>query len=202
MEANQLAKQKTTMQDTQNPERSVEFESKKDAKQAQAVEEMYKEWVKKYKKKNPGFDEEDNCCETDEHGTTWIKFKDPHAEEDFVRHLAENGHGGVYDKGILIAKFEEGKLIDPRTNKEFEKGGYANLVQQLDAGIAYKDIPLPEAKKSVEHSSDIEMQVPQSTTAPISKVSTALDKLPVVEQTAKETENAKEEVNQQASMPQ
>lgn len=111
----------------------------KDEKQ---VVQIYEDWLKEYKKKNPDFKEEENTI-NNKNGVSFISFSDPQAEEDFVRYLAAKGLGseGILDKGILIAKFELGKLIDPRTNQEFPQGGYAKLVQDLDAGIAYNDIP-------------------------------------------------------------
>lgn len=121
----------------QTSERCVKFEGKKSPNQ------IYEDWLKKYKEKNPDFKEDENNFKADKNGNGWINFKDPEAEEDFVRHLAANqSHGGILDKGILIAKFEDGKLIDPRTNHEFPEGEYAKLVQKLDSGIAYNDIPL------------------------------------------------------------
>ncbi len=131
----------------QSSKRSVKFEGQKDSVQ------IYEDWLINYKKKNPGFIEETNKYGIDEKGHGIIDFSDPHAEEDFVRHLAANSpRGGILDKDILIAKFEDGKLIDIRTNEEFPEGGYAELVQKLDAGIAYGDIPSPQSTASTPFS--------------------------------------------------
>lgn len=118
-------------------------DAKKDSKY---IYQLYIDWLKTYQEKKPNFKPDENQCDKDEHGNVCIKFKDPQAEEDFVRQLAANDRlsGFIIDKGIKIAKFENGKLIDPRTNEEFKAGEYAKLVQQLDSGVAYKDIPSSE----------------------------------------------------------
>jgi beta-xylosidase len=139
-EALQEDMRQRSQMDSPKPKRSIEF-----AKDANP-NEIYEEWLKEYKQKHPGFDADKNKFSVDENGVGHIHFNDPQAEEDFVRTLADaNENGGVLDKGIQIARFEGGKLIDPRTNKEFPEGGYASLVQQLDSGIAYDDIPSPES---------------------------------------------------------
>jgi len=115
--------------------RSVKFEDETDSVK------IYEDWLKQYKIKSPAFKAEENKFKLDENGNGCIDFSDPDAEEDFVRHLAaSNSHGSVLDKGILIAKFENGKLIDPRTNQEFPEGEYSKLVQKLDSGLSYSEI--------------------------------------------------------------
>jgi hypothetical protein len=124
----------------QSSERCVKFGRDEDAIQ------IYEDWLKKYKEKNPDIKQDENNLHTDEKGVDWISFSDPEAEEDFVRHLAANKSlGGVSNKGIIIANYEDGKLIDPRTNQEFPEGEYTKLVQQLDSGLAYSDIDLPKS---------------------------------------------------------
>lgn len=130
----------------QSSERVVKFEVDEDSIQAKDSNQIYEDWLKKYKEKNPEFKEEQNTYQLDENGNGCIRFSDPQAEEDFVRQLATKySNGSVLDKGISIAKLEGGKLIDPRTNQEFPEGGYAELVQKLDSGIAYSDIPSPKS---------------------------------------------------------
>ncbi len=134
----ELENQKTTLlkqkQAIQPSERALRFDGEKGSL-------IYKEWVKKYKGKNPDFKEDENTFEVDENQIGWLKFSDPEAEEDFVRHLAANSLAGkILDKGIVIANFKNGKLIDPRTNEEFPKGAYASLVKKLDSGLSYEEI--------------------------------------------------------------
>jgi hypothetical protein len=106
---------------------------------------IYEDWQTKYINSNPGFKKEENKFQIDENNKGWIKFSCPKAEEDFARHLAANmSNGSILDKGILIAKCEDGKLIDPRTNQEFQEGEYTKLVHELDKGITYQDIPSPK----------------------------------------------------------
>ncbi|MBA2709612.1 MAG: hypothetical protein H0U57_03345 [Tatlockia sp.] len=125
---------------TVSSERALQLDGEKDSNQ------IYVDWLEKYKAKNPDFKEDENTFAVDDKKVGWIKFTDPEAEEDFVRHFAANCLSGkIVDKGITIAKFKNGKLIDPRTNEEFPKGGYANLVQKLDSGIDYKEIPSPKS---------------------------------------------------------
>ncbi|MBN9232003.1 MAG: hypothetical protein BGO90_07270 [Legionella sp. 40-6] len=120
--------------------RCVKFEGEENSRQ------IYEDWLKKYNEKKPGFNEEENNFRMDVNKYGLISFNDPQAEEDFVRYLAAHkSHGGILDKGILIAKYENGKLIDPRTNQEFRKGEYAELVQKLDSGIKYSDISYPKS---------------------------------------------------------
>ena len=123
-------------------ERYIESDGEEDLIQ------IYEDWLKQYKDKHPGFDENENKYELDENGHGLINFSDPQAEEDFLRHMAENiSRGIVLDKGTHIATLENGMLIDPRTNREFPEGEYAALVQKLDSGIAYNDIPSPRATR-------------------------------------------------------
>lgn len=142
-EEEKMLQQQELMQ--QSLERTIQFDGDEDSIQAKDSVQIYDDWLKKYKEKNPEFDEGKNTYQLDENSNGCIKFSDPHAEEDFVRQLATKyPNGSVLDKGIPIAKFEDGKLIDPRTNQEFPEGGYAELVQKLDSGIAYSDIPSPK----------------------------------------------------------
>lgn len=122
---------------TLQPPRMVKSKDKKDKKE---LEQIYNDWLLNYLKPKPGFNKDKNTFQIDENGDGVIQFSDPEAEEDFVRYLAEKiTHGSITCNGITIAEFQLKKLIDPRTNKEFPKGAYAKLVQQLDAGIADKD---------------------------------------------------------------
>lgn len=124
----------------ESSERHVQFIGEIEAIQ------IYADWLKKYKAKNPDFNENKNNFKINEDGVGCICFSDPQAEEDFVRHLAANEpQGQISDKGIIIAKFKDGMLIDPRTNQEFKEGEYAALVHKLDSGIAYDDIPAPRS---------------------------------------------------------
>ena len=143
------------------PAREVIFDDKtKDSKQeGNKPPKVYQDWLQKYKAANPAFKEDENKFTIGEDGNGVLSFKDPKAEEDFVRELAKsNPHGGIIDKGIEIAKFENGELIDPRTKKAFPEGEYAHLVSQLDMGIAYDKTTM----KSTQASSTV-MAPPQDT---------------------------------------
>ena len=113
----------------------------KPIKQEDSSIEIYKVWIKN-KKKHPDFKEEEHRYHVDKQGYGWINFSDPHAEEDFLRCLAaKDFNGSILVNDQCIAKCKNGRLIDPRTEKEFPEGAYAELVKQLNAGMAYKDIP-------------------------------------------------------------
>lgn len=127
------------------PERVIELDEDED------LQEFYDNWLQSYKAEHPDFDEDKNKIEPREGGGYNLCFEDPDAEEDFVRSLAARGEPGrVIDHGCgkVIATFRDGELIDPRTNEAFPEGGYANLVSQLDAGVPYDDITVPEHDES------------------------------------------------------
>lgn len=136
----EMLKRNQTVANPQSIDRTLDIDDGIDLNQ------IYNDFVKKYKKENPDFDEDKNNIKAQGGGVYTLTFEDPNAEEAFLRHAAGKGvMGSVYCGANEIAKFRNGELIDPRTNEAFPKGGYANLVQQLDSGIAYKDIPLPKS---------------------------------------------------------
>tara|TARA_Y100000588_G_C14102598_1_gene859481 strand:+ start:96 stop:641 length:546 start_codon:yes stop_codon:yes gene_type:complete len=108
---------------------------------------LYERFTSQYKKTHPDFDEKKNTIKDDKKkGVVWLNFKDADAEEAFVRHIAQKAtKGAIFHKKIKIASFQDGQLIDTRTNKAFGEGEYAKLIKQLDAGIQYNDIKLPES---------------------------------------------------------
>ncbi|ARG98119.1 hypothetical protein [Legionella micdadei] len=155
--AAELLKKKQT-QLVEEPPRKVILDGKKKGAQKEENDflDFYNNWLKKYKKDNPEFKEEENKVSIDQNGCGCINFTDPKAEEDFVRELAKTKTNGVItDKGIPIATFRNGDLIDLRTQKPFPEGGYAHLVSQLDQGIPYSktEIKLPEASHDMASTS-------------------------------------------------
>lgn len=106
--------------------------------------QIYTDWIQPYKQHNPNFNIQTNKIELNTKGVLLI-FRDPQAEEDLLRHIAEKTCAMVFDKGIHIATLEYGQHIDPRTNQEFPENEYTALVEMLASGKAYSDIPSPRS---------------------------------------------------------
>ncbi|ARB93611.1 hypothetical protein [Legionella longbeachae] len=161
-----------TEQNTKN------IDIKKDPNKNLDLNQICEDWLKKYKKKKPDFDENENKLKVDQdNGRIVMDFKDTKAEEDFLRDIAKQGsEGQVTFGGNIIALTKDGELIDPRTNKAFPEGGYKDLVDQLRAGKDYNDIPKPKPSESspqfvenqsmpADKSPEIPMGTPKSTSS-------------------------------------
>ncbi|KTD61311.1 hypothetical protein Lsan_1873 [Legionella santicrucis] len=142
-------------QEMLNPNQEIEqntknMDVKKDPNKNHDLEQICQDWLKKYKKQKPDFNEDENKLKVDEdNGRITLQFKNTEAEEDFLRYLAKQGvDGKVSMGGDVIALTKNGELIDPRTNKAFPEGGYKELVDQLRAGKNYNDLPIPTSSEN------------------------------------------------------
>lgn len=150
-QANMAANNQEMLNPNQETEQNTKnMDVKKDPNKNLDLNQMCDDWLKRYKKQKPDFDEDENKFKVDQaKGRITLEFKNSQAEEDFLRDLAKQGaDGGVTMGGDLIALTKNGELIDPRTNKAFPEGGYKELVDQLKAGKNYNDIPIPTPSKS------------------------------------------------------
>ncbi|ARM32715.1 hypothetical protein B0B39_03920 [Legionella longbeachae] len=182
--ATELAQQKQAKPGEEESTRVLELDDDKGPEQEESFAlKIYKEWLKKYKENNPDFKENENKIVRDPDGTNLLCFKDPLAEEDFVRQLAKNAPGGkIFDKGIPIASFDNGELIDLRTKKPFPEGDYAHLVSQLDSGVAYDKTTIKSPDVSA-------MMSPPSPSHSMTVSKTSLPEIPSTKLSEKEKES-------------
>ncbi|KTC83666.1 hypothetical protein [Legionella cincinnatiensis] len=157
-QANMAANNQGMLNPNQKMEQNTKnMDVKKDPNKNHDLNQICDDWLKRYKKQKPDFNEDENKLKVDqEKGRITLAFKDAQAEEDFLRDVAKQGLEGKVTMGNdVIALTKNGELIDPRTNKAFPEGGYKDLVEQLRAGKDYKDLQKPTpAERSLSNSTE------------------------------------------------